>query len=292
MTATTLDATATVTRPIGLVGRALRLRRTQLGIVLAGVVVLVALVGPYVAPYGPNEFVAGPYLRHADGSVFGTDNLGRDVLSRFLNGGRVLLLLAVLATAIGVVLGALVGILAGYRRRWLDEVLMRCSDVVLAFPEIVAALLFVSIIGPKLWLLVLIVGISHAPRVARVVRGATLGVAERDFIKVAEAAAVPRLKIMITEILPNVTGALMVEVGLRLTYSIGIIAALGFLGLGLQPPSPGWGLMINENRVALTVQPWAVAIPVIAIAVLTVGTNLITDGLARASAGIGRGVEG
>lgn len=281
----------TTKRPATLLRSAARLRRTQLGLVLAGLVVLVALVGPYIAPYGVNEFVAQPYLPDASGTVFGTDNLGRDVLSRFLYGGDLLLLLAVLATTIGIVVGTLVGILAGYRRGWLDEMLMRFSDIVLAFPEIVAALLFVSIIGPKLWLLVLIVGVSHAPRVARVIRGATLDVAERDFIKVAEAAAVPRLKIMLTEILPNVTGALMVEIGLRLTYSIGIIAALSFLGLGLQPPVADWGLMINENRIALTVQPWAVALPVLAIAVLTVGTNLISDGIARASAGIGRGVQ-
>lgn len=290
MTAT-LQRTSAKKRSAGLLRSALRIRRTQIGLVLAGAVVLVALLGPLFAPYGANEFVAQPYLADAPGTVFGTDNLGRDVLSRFLHGGQLLLLLAVLATALGVIAGSLAGILAGYKRGWLDELLMRFSDVVLAFPEIVAALLFVSIIGPELWLLVLIVGVSHAPRVARTVRGATLDVAERDFIKVAEAAGVPRRKIMVSEILPNVTGVLMVEIGLRLTYSIGIVAALSFLGLGLQPPTADWGLMINENRIAITVQPWAVALPVLAIAVLTVGTNLISDGIARASAGIGRGVE-
>lgn len=294
MTATTADDVRAVpdARQSGLLRSAIRYRRTQIGLVLTSLVVLVALVGPFLAPHGANEFVAQPFLSGAEGTMFGTDNLGRDVLTRFLHGGRLLLLLAVLATTIGVIVGTLVGILAGYRRGWLDEFLMRFSDVVLAFPEIVAALLFVSIIGPELWLLVLIVGVSHAPRVARVIRGATFGVAERDFIKVAEGAGVPRAKIMLTEILPNVTGALMVEIGLRLTYSIGIVAALSFLGLGLQPPTADWGLMINENRIAITVQPWAVALPVLAIAVLTVGTNLVSDGIARASAGIGRGVEG
>ncbi|MGH3519736.1 MAG: ABC transporter permease [Haloechinothrix sp.] len=279
------------TKRRGLVRRALRIRRTQVGLALTLLVVGVAFVGPHIAPHEVGDFVAGPYLREAPGTTFGTDNLGRDVLTRFLYGGQLLLGLSITATMIGVALGAAVGILAGYRRGWIDEILMRTADVLLAFPQVVVALLFLSILGPALWLIVMIVGVSHAPRVARVIRGATLGVCERDFVKAAEAAAVPRWRIMLGEILPNVTSSLMVELGLRLTYSIGLIAALSFLGLGLQPPTADWGLMINENRVALTVQPWAVVLPVTAIAVLTIGTNLITDGLSRASIGIDRGVE-
>jgi len=152
-------------------------------------------------------------------------------------------------------------------------------------------LLFLSIIGPKLWLLVLMVAIGHLPRTARVVRGAATAVVERDFVKAAEAVAIARWRIMLGEIVPNITGTLAVEFGLRLTYSIGLVAGLSFLGLGLQPPGADWGLMINENRIALTVAPWSVALPVIAIAILTVGTNLVTDGLARASIGSDQGVE-
>jgi peptide/nickel transport system permease protein len=280
-----------VARRASLFRSALRVRRTQVGLALTAIVVLTALLGPYVAPHAPTDFVGVPFSPPADGAPFGTDNLGRDVLSRFLFGGRILLGLSVLATLLGVGAGAVIGIVAGYRGGWRDEVLMRTNDVVLAFPQVVVALLFLSIIGPKLWLLVAVVGGSHAPRVARVIRSATLAVVERDFVKAAEAIGVRRRKIMVGEILPNVTSALMVEFGLRLTYSIGLIAALSFLGLGLQPPTADWGLMINENRIALTVQPWAVVLPVTAIAVLTIGTNLVTDGLARASIGIDRGVE-
>jgi peptide/nickel transport system permease protein len=269
---------------------ALRVRRTQLGLLLAGLVVAIALIGPLAAAHSPTDFVAAPFNGPVAGAPFGTDNIGRDVLSRFLYGGRTLLGLSAAATLLGVGLGTVAGILAGYRRGALDEMLMRTGDVVLAFPQVVMALLFLSVVGPKLWLLVLAVGGSHIPRVARVIRGATLSVVERDFVKAAEAIGTPRRKIMVGEILPNVTGALAVELGLRLTYSIGVVAALSFLGLGLQPPTADWGLMINENRIGLTVQPWAVVLPVLAIAVLTVGTNLVTDGLARASAGIGRGV--
>ena len=125
----------------------------------------------------------------------------------------------------------------------------------------------------------------------RVVRAATLSVAERDFVKSAEAIGLSRLRILLGEILPNVTGTVLVEFGLRLNYSIGLVAGLSFLGLGLQPPTADWGLMINENRIALTVQPWAVALPVIAIAVLTIGTNLVADGLGRSVAGVDRGLE-
>jgi peptide/nickel transport system permease protein len=274
-----------------LVLRALRVPRAQAGLMLTLAVLAVAVVGPLLAPYDPTDFVGQPYRAEVAGTLFGTDNLGRDVLSRFLYGGRWLLLLSALATLLGVGAGAVVGLASGYVRGWFDELLMRGSDVLLAFPQVVIALLLLTVVGPRMWLIVLVVALGHAPRTARVVRGATLGVVGRDFVQAAEAAGVPGWRILTRELLPNVTGTLMVEVGLRLTYSIGLIAALSFLGLGLQPPAADWGLMINENRVALTVQPWSVVLPVLAIAVLTVGTNLVTDGLARASAGIDRGVE-
>ena len=271
--------------------RSLGNRSTKIGLLLSLLVLGCAFIGPFLSPHSPTEFIAPPFSPAGEGGVFGTDNLGRDVLSRFLHGGRTLMILSILATAIGVGLGAAIGVLAAYARGWLDEVLMRTGDVALAFPQIVLALLFLSIIGPKLWLLVLMVAVGHLPRTARVVRGAATSVVERDFVKAAEAVAIARWRIMLGEIVPNITGTLAVEFGLRLTYSIGLVAGLSFLGLGLQPPAADWGLMINENRIALTVQPWAVALPVLAIAVLTVGTNLVTDGLARASVGSDKGVE-
>ncbi|MET3809936.1 ABC transporter permease [Arthrobacter sp. UYEF3] len=277
-------------RKSGLFRRALRSKRTVVGLVLSLAVLAVALFGPYVSPHSATDFVAAPFSPAGTGGPFGTDNLGRDVLSRFLSGGQSLMILALVATGLGVGLGALVGVTAAYRRGWLDEFLMRTGDVALAFPQIVLALLFLSIIGPQLWLLVLMVGLGHLPRVARVVRGAALSVVERDFIKAAESVGIPRWRIMIGEIIPNISSTLAVEFGLRLTYSIGLVAGLSFLGLGLQPPAADWGLMINENRIALTISPWSVALPVIAIAVLTVGTNLVTDGLAKASIGSDKGV--
>ncbi|MET9798079.1 ABC transporter permease [Nocardiopsis alba] len=275
----------------GLFRTAWRFGRTKVGVVLTGLIVLVAVVGPFIAPYTPTEFVARPFEADAAGAMFGGDNRGRDVLTRFLWGGWTLLLLAGAAAGIGVAAGTVVGIVAGYRRGWVDDVLMRTNDVLLAFPQLIAALLVMSIIGPKVWLIVAVIAVSHMPRVARVIREATRKVIEQDYVKAAEAIGLPRWRIMVVEILPNVTSPLLVELGLRLTYSIGVVAVLGFLGMGLQPPTADWGLMINENRQGMAVQPWAVALPVTAIAILTVGANLITDGLSRAAIGIDRGVE-
>jgi peptide/nickel transport system permease protein len=265
-----------------------RMGRTRFGLALVALMVLIALMGPVFAPHGPTEFVGIPNSGPSSHALFGTDSIGRDVFSRVLYGGRSVLGLAVAATIVGIVLGTIIGLAAAYSSGAVDEVLMRICDVFLAFPQLVFALLLVSAFGPKLYLLVLTVGITHAPRVARVMRGAALQVVERDFVKAAEAVGESRWRILFSELLPNVTSPLLVEIGLRLTFSIGLVAALSFLGFGLQPPRADWGLMINENRLALNVQPWGVALPVLAIALLTIGTNLVTDGIARAAIGLDR----
>jgi peptide/nickel transport system permease protein len=279
-------------RPLVLLTRrAWRQDRTKIGAALACLLVAVALFGPLFAPHSPSEFVAVPYAHPSGAAALGTDFLGRDILSRFLWGGRSVLGLSLAATGIGLVLGVLIGLVAAYSRSILDDVLMRGMDVILAFPSIVLALVAVATVGPELWLLVLAVGLTTMPRVARVTRGASLEIVERDFVQAAEAIGAPRRAILLAEILPNIMSPLMVEASLRLTYSIGLIAGLSFLGFGLQPPAADWGLMINENRQGLTVQPWGVVLPVIAIALLTIGTSLVGDGLSRASAGIERGGE-
>jgi peptide/nickel transport system permease protein len=168
---------------------------------------------------------------------------------------------------------------------------MRTVDVVLAFPQIVFALLLLSMLGPKLWLIVVAVGVSHAPQVARVLRSATLDVSERDFVKVAELQGMPPAKILRKEILPNLISPIMVETGLRLTYSIILISGLAFLGFGQAPPAPNWGYMINENQVGLPVNPWAVIVPAALIALLTIGTNTFADAIARVAIGVERRPE-
>ncbi|HET8979494.1 MAG TPA: ABC transporter permease [Solirubrobacteraceae bacterium] len=264
--------------------------RSRIGLVIVVVMVLIAIFGPLLAPHPPTAFVSAPNSPAGqNGLLFGSDGIGRDVWSRFLYGGRTVLGMAVASTIIGVGLGLIIGLAAAYFKGWIDEVLMRISDVFMAFPQIVLALLLVAAFGPSVPLIILIVGISHAPRVARVIRGAAVQITERDFVKAAEAVGEPRRRIIFGELLPNVTSPLLVECGLRLTFSIGLIAGLNFIGAGLQPPIADWGVMISENRLAVTVQPWGVVLPVLAIALLTIGTNLLTDGFARAAIGLDRG---
>jgi peptide/nickel transport system permease protein len=263
--------------------------RSKLGLGLVVLLVGIAVVGPFFSPFSPTEFVEVPFASPSGDALLGTDNLGRDVLSRFLWGGRSVLALSALATVIGVVLGVVVGLLASYSRGALDDVLMRAMEVILAFPQIVFALVLAATVGPKLWLIVLAVGITTMPRVARITRGTAVEVVERDFIRAAEAIGEKRRRILVGDVLPNIMGPLVVEASLRLSFNIAVIAGLSFLGFGLQPPSADWGLMINENKNGLTIQPWPVLLPVIAIGLLTIGTSLIGDGLARAAIGIERG---
>lgn len=272
--------------------RAVRTPRGGIGFGLVSLVLLIAAVGPFVTPDNPLALVGTPYESPSSAHLLGTDQLGRDVLSRTLAGGWVLLIMAAAATAFGVVVGAAAGVAAGYLRGMRDEAIMRSGDVILTFPQMVLALVLVSIIGPKLWLIVLAVGIGHAPQVARVIRAATLDIAERDYVKAAELTGMPARSVMRREILPNLVTPLTVEAGLRMTYSIVIIAGLAFLGFGRSPPAPDWGTMINENRIGISINPMAVIAPAVLIALLTVGTNTFTDALARVTIGIGgRGAE-
>jgi peptide/nickel transport system permease protein len=275
---------------LSLLRDALRTGRGRIGAVLVGFVVLVAAVGPAIAPHSPTEFSTIPYATPDSHNLLGGDTLGRDVLSRVLSGGWQLLLMAGVATLIGVAVGAAIGITAAFWGGRSDSLLMRAVDVLLAFPQIVFGLLLVSIAGPKVWLIVVAVAIAHAPQVARVMRSAALDVCERDYVKSAELIALRPSRVMAGEILPNLTSPLMVEAGLRLTFSIVLIAGLSFLGFGLQPPSPNWGSMINENRIGLSANPWAVVAPVALLAILTVGMNTFTDSVARASMGVDRTV--
>ena len=261
--------------------RLLRDRRVRIGLVCTVPVVALAVIGPNLAPASPTEFMGAPFSLGVPGATFGTDDLGRDVLSRSLSGGRQLVLLSILGTLVGVLPGAIIGVVSAYLGGWADELISRAADVALAFPPIVLALLFLSFLGPSPWLLMLVVALGHTPRTLRVMRGAAMGLVERDFVQYNVAIGARRRHIVLRELLPNVTGPLMVELGVRFTFSVGLIASLSFLGVGSQPPTPDWGMMINENRVGMTVQPWGVILPLTALAVLVVGCNLLTDGYAR-----------
>lgn len=273
------------TAPAGVFRRAIRLGRTRVGLGILAVILFIAIFGPALAPYSPTEFVGIPNAPPGDGALFGTDSLGRDIFSRFLNGGRTVIGLALAATIVGVGAGTLVGLVAAYSKGFIDEILMRSNDVLLSFPQVVLVLLLLAGLGTSPLLLMLTVALGHAPRTARVIRGVGQEVVERDFVLAAEAMGERRWRIILGELLPNVSSTLMVEVGMRFTFSIGLVAGISFLGLGLQPPAADWGLMINENRLSIAQQPWGVLLPVVAIAFLTIGANTLTDGVARAALG-------
>lgn len=278
-------------KPPGTLRVALRMWRTRVGLIIVTALTIVALFGRQVAPYGEQEGVGLPFKpsgKTRKHTIFGSANVGHDVWTRFLYGGRPILIAAVLATALALVFGTAVGLIAAYNRRRLDDFLMRSMDVILALPQIITALIVISMFGAKTWLIVVTVGVSTVPRIARVVRGAAVSVVERDFIGAAESLGESRFHILRKELLPNVSAPLLVEANLRLTFAIGLIAGIAFLGFTPDPGAANWGLMINENRKGLAPNHWGVTLPVIAIALLTIGTGLIGDGLSRAAAGIDR----
>jgi peptide/nickel transport system permease protein len=263
---------------------------TKVGVTITLAMATLALVGPLLAGADQGGFVGPPFSAPGGGAPLGTDNLGRDVLDGVLTGGRSLLWMAFAATTIGVAVGVVLGMIAGYSRNAVDDVIMRLLEMVYAFPYIVLVLLFVSLLGPRTWLIVLLVAVGWVPGVARTARGITLEVSTREFVEAAEVLGVARRKILLREVLPNLATPLLVEYALRLTWSVGVLAALSFLGFGVQPPASDWGLMINENRNGLAVNPWGVLAPIVCIALFAIGTNLVADGVGRSIAGVDRKV--
>ena len=272
----------------GLVRSSLRLGRVRIGCAITIVIVGVALLGPFVAPRGETEFVGRPNSGPSGAALFGTDYLGQDVWSRFLVGGRAILLYAAVSTVLGVVVGGVIGLVAALDRGLLDELLMRTVDVLLALPQLLLVLVAMTTVGPEPWLVIASVAATTAPRVARVTRGAAGSVVECDFVQASEAIGESTRYVVRSDLLPNVSGALSVEASIRFTYSIGIVASLAFLGFTPRVNDANWGVMVQENRDALSVQPWGVVLPTLAIAALALGTGLIADGVARSNAGIGR----
>jgi len=270
---------------------ALGLWRMRIGLALTLLIVALAVLGPLFAPHPASSFIGAPFAPPSAAAPLGTDALGRDVLSRVLDGGRTVVWMSIAAAALGMLIGTSFALVAASSRALVDDLIMRTMDVLLALPIIIFTILFISLLGPKDWLVVLLVGIGHGPQVARTARGATVEVMQREFVRSAQALGVPRRRVLLGEVLPNIVTPLTVEFGLRVVWSIAAIAALSFLGYGIQPPAADWGLMINENRSALATQPWAVLAPMLCIAVFAFGVNLMAEGVARTVAGVDRRTE-
>ena len=261
--------------------------RIALPIVLVHVVIAVA--GNWLAPYSPTAFnltgdgdlqqLVGPSTQF----WFGTDQFGRDILSRIMSGSTSLILVAGSGTVIGIAAGSIVGMGSAYVGKWVDEFVMRVMDGLMSFPSLLMALLVISTLGPNVLFIVATVGIVTTPGVARVMRSITLSLKEQEFVQSARLRGESAPYIIFREILPNTLPILGVELSVRLSYSILIVASLGFLGLGVQPPSPDWGLMISQSRQFLSNAPWVALAPAGAVASLVVGINLLTDGIRQAS---------
>jgi peptide/nickel transport system permease protein len=268
--------------------------------------ILIGFIGPIIAPYTFDEIQRGENraaLRNtppSDEFIMGTDSRGRDVLSRLLWGARDTIGLPAIATTFAVLFGTIIGLTSAYYGGWVDEVLSRIIDSLLALPALVLALVILTTVEPLLnntdfpiitqfvqqfgsttISLTIVIVLLYVPIVARVVRSATLNIRDRGYIEAAKLRGESSIYIMFREILPGVLPALVVEASLRFSYAIFLVASLGFLGLGAQPPAPEWGRMVLDARETANLAPWNMTFPVVAIAILIVSINLMSDGLRR-----------
>jgi peptide/nickel transport system permease protein len=258
----------------------------RIGAVILLIHFIVAGAGPFWVSYGPAQIGTGqPLSGMSWAHPFGVDQLGRDVFSRVVHGSHIVILLSLSGTFIGAVIGAIVGLLSGYIRGWVDEILQRLLEAIISIPFLMLGLIAIVAAGPALSgspvLLVLVIALIYAPRIARMARAAALDIVTRDFVTVAKLRGESAWSVMRRELLPNATSVLLVEFALRAGYAPVLIGSLGFLGFGVRPPTPEWGLIMSENRSLVTFAPITVLGPGLMLASLVVGLNLFTEGLAR-----------
>ena len=244
---------------------------------------LMAVLGPLAAPYSYEAQSIAQRLKPPSAAhLLGTDQYGRDILSRVLVGSRGIFLLSGGGTLLAAVIGVSLGLFSGFYGRLWDEALMRILDVLLSFPPLLFALLLLATLGPSPLNLLLVISVLYVPMMARLSRSLALDLRTREFVEAARLRGERGLVILFREILPNALGPVLVEVSVRFSYSIFLVASLGFLGLGVQPPSPDWGLQINEARSFFATAPWVLLFPAGAISLLVIATNLMTHGLRQA----------
>ncbi len=256
------------------------------GLIIVVVFIVAAILAPVISPHDPiatslydqlqpPAWAEGGSTRH----ILGTDDLGRDILSRIIWGARVSLLVAVVSVSLAFVCGTLIGSLSGYYKGHLDNVVMRLMDIILSFPYILLAIVVVAYLGPSLRNAMIAIGITYVPRFARIVRGSVLEECEKDYVLAARAVGAGDLRIVFLEILPNCLGPLIVQTTLSFASAVLDAAALSFLGLGAQPPTPEWGAMIAHSRALILRASWVMTFPGIAILLAVLGFNLLGDGL-------------
>jgi peptide/nickel transport system permease protein len=260
-----------------------RLRRSRGVIVGASIlliIVILATLAPILTPYDPEKIDPITGLRAPDAEhIFGTDNFGRDVFTRVLYGGRLSVQVGLISILIASTIGTTLGILSGYSGGWVDTIIMRLMDVLLAFPGILLALAIVAILGKSLPNVMIAVGISTIPTFTRIVRGSALSIKQMDYVEAARALGCSHIRIMTRHILPNVITPIIVVATNGIAGAIIAGSALSFLGLGAQAPTPEWGIMLSEGRVYLRSAQWVTTFPGLAIMITVLAINLLGDGL-------------
>ena len=263
-----------------------RNKTSVVGLIVVAGFVLAAIFAPSLSPHDPVEISLYDQLKPpawkdggSDKNILGTDDLGRDIFSRIIYGARVSLTVAVVSVGLAFVLGILLGSISGYYKGALDNVIMRIMDIILAFPYLLLAIVVVAYLGPSLQNAMMAIGITYVPRFARIVRGSVLEECEKDYVMAARAVGAKDWRIIFIAILPNCLGPLIVQTTLSFASAILDAAALSFLGLGAQPPTPEWGAMIARSRALILRASWVMTFPGIAILLAVLGFNLLGDGL-------------
>ena len=260
-----------------------------MGAVIVFAFVVMAALGPQIAPFDPNEFHMDARFEPPNRTyILGTDNFGRDVASRTIVGARSILLLAGVASVLGVLLGLIIGVASGYYGGWLDEIVMRIQDGLMSIPSMLMALLIISVLGAGDINLIIGIALIYAPSVARVIRSAVLEEKAKEYVAAAQIRGESTLYILVREIMPNILSPMTVELTIRFGYAILLSASLGFLGLGVQPPTPDWGLDVNRGRPFLVTSPWIILSPALAMSIMVVGVSMLGDGIQQ-ELGVSRG---
>ena len=254
----------------------------QLGLVLTCLMLGMVAMGQWLAPYSPTESGVGlPAEGPSSEHLFGTDGLGRDVLSRVLTGGNMILMISFAGVTLAYVIGGAVGIFGAYRGGFVDIAIIRTFDFFIALPSLLMVLVIIGALGSSMPVLILTITFVYVPLAGRMLRGSAQAQVRSDYVAAAQARGEHTSAILFREILPNMAAPVIADFGLRLAYGIVTIATLSFLGLGVQPPTPDWGMMVSESRNIVTLQFLAVLAPMVAIAALAVGLNLVADSLSR-----------
>ncbi|MFD1020395.1 nickel transporter permease [Thalassobacillus hwangdonensis] len=260
--------------------RIIKSKTSLVGLIIILLLFTVAILAPVIAPYTPDEQdIINRYQAPSAEHILGTDELGRDILSRIIYGSRITIQIGVISVGISMIVGVLLGAVAGFFGRWVDQIIMRIIDIMMAFPSILLAIALIAVLGKSLTNAMIAVGIVGIPHFARIVRSTVLSVKETEYIEASRIIGAKNGRILFSHVLPNCAAPIIVQATLTVGTAILDAAGLSFLGLGAQPPKPEWGAMLSDGRSALQTAPWVVMFPGLAIFLVVLGFNLFGDGL-------------